>query len=349
MTDYFCFPKVEPWNEDKVLLSEGFVYYRTPCPSDRIYSTDPVEQIALQKKHSFVNLYTRLDGLEVQQAIIADYAMQISSLPLWEEVLPNLHTLAFSRASYSQHEADKMYLFKKHPIKRLYVEDIFFRMDRISSPIIEREMQFINRIMAMEVDELWITGDITYITDSDIEALQRCKAKSLRITNVSLSKRVGMEKICSKLIELKNLSAIMFDASHSSVSFTITIDEIELLRSPQLGFVYLWGRHHQCSDKCKIHGEYKVYGKCEDISLHDRKLHSICTSKILNKRLHSVLVNVCIALHGIEFSLYGAYFILEYLPEMRGHKRFAVIHSLEKIRESISKVKQRSKVKAIKL
>ena len=316
MTDYFCFPNVKTWTDVESLKAEGFVRNETPIFAVAefmdIYSYPEIFRTIQDSSYFF----TRLDGLDVQHAIIVETGFQNAFVPHLETVVPNLHTLIFDRYQRPHYTLEEKYFNGKCPVKRLDIRRAFRKNHYIFSPE-RKEQEFLSSVMNLELDYLWLEFDLDNTDDWHVEMLGVCKAKSLNIIVKGYNGSYPHKPFLEEIFGLKNLSTLIigqqFAPYESDVKLDFPFESILLLRSETL--------------------ENVIVEKLEDTRF-------ICSSEILNNTLHDLLLDVCIAFASAGLALYELYFILEYLPPMRGHKRFKVVASLEKIRLSIAKVKK---------
>lgn len=321
MTDYFCFPNVKTWTDVESLKEEGFVRYDTPLFAVvefmDIYNNAEVFRTINNSSYFF----TRLDGLDVQHAVIVEEGLQDSFVQHLGTVMPNLHTLIFDRYRPHYTLAEK-YFNGKCPVKRLDIRRAFRRNHYIFSPKQKEEQEFLSSVMNLELDHLGLEFDLDNAEYWHVEMLGSCKAKSLNIIAKGYNGSHPHKSFLEEIFGLKNLSTLIIGQKlapfESHVMIDFPLESILFLRSKTL--------------------ENVIVATPERTSF-------MCSSGILSHILHDILLDVCIAFYSVEISLYEIYFILEYLSPMRGHNRFKVIDSLQKIRSSIAKVQNHRELK----
>ncbi len=225
----------------------------------------------------------------------------------------DVHTLVTNRYRETLYTVFDDFFWNGHKIKRFCVLGAF---DNERNRQKHAEVEFMKNLFGLCIDELclgfYICGDIF---ENIITGLETCKAKSLYIKiTITRDSSKQNQKAIDRLLNLKNLSRLEI----YSVFLRHALDEINV-------------------EKILLNRRSKLETVCI-LCLNDT--YQVCSGKILSQRLHPVLLDVAISLSNLGLPVYPLYFILEFLPQMRGHNRYLVIKSLEKIEKSIRKIKQ---------
>lgn len=249
-----------------------------------------------------------------EQIAILQRVMVMDSIYV-KEALLDVHTLVIDRTVENHYGVFRHFFFRGNTIKRFCVLSTIGCLPYVQK---EDEIKFYQNLFGLCIDELCVDMYISSnLCEEFMHEIEMCMAKSLhiKITLLRESSTKNQETI-DRLLNLKNLSAL--DIYSPWIADTLTesnIEKILLNRQPKLETVYIYG----------------FYGF--------NNIMQICSEKILSRRLHSVLLDVSISLSSLGLPMYVLYFMLELLPEMRGHNRYLVIDSLEKIEKSIRKIK----------